>query len=92
MNVFIASDYTHLSDIFKDTGGGHIGCCLLLEINIFIASDYTRLSDIFKDTEAESIKGVDDMIVPPTRCTQSGLMIRLNTTFSDYISWVDTII
>ena len=38
------------------------------------------------DFEAESIKYVDNTIAPSTRCTRSGLMIGLNTTFSDYIS------
>ena len=37
------------------------------------------------DSEAESIKDVDNMIAPPTRCTHLGLMIRFNTTFSDNI-------
>ena len=37
------------------------------------------------DSEAESIKDVDNIIVPPDWCMHSYRMIRFNTTFSDYI-------
>ena len=39
------------------------------------------------DSEAQPIKDVDNMIAPPIRCARSGLMIRFNTIFGDYISW-----